>query len=177
MPEILSSRTAFENRWVRLEEDRIRLPDGLEIDSVYVRRPRFVIVAALEEGALWMVEQYRHPLGRRSLELPMGLAPNAEAIPIEEAAAIELREETGLRAARFEHAGEVAPAPALLAQTGALMVATGLALGEPEREDTEQDLTAAPWPVADVLEAAVSGEIVDGVTLSALGLLRLKGRV
>ena len=177
MPEILSSRLAFENRWVRLEEDRLRLPDGLEIDYVYVRRARFVIIAALEDGALWMVEQYRHPLGRRSLELPMGVAPGAETISIEAAAAIELREETGLRADRFEHVGEIAPAPALLAQTGALMRATGLALGAPEPEDTEQDLTAAPWRVEEVLEAAISGRILDGVTLSALGLLRLKGFV
>ncbi len=171
MAELLGRRTAFENRWVRLEEDRLRLPDGLEIDYVYVARPRYAIVAAVEDGRLWMVEQYRHPLGARSLELPMGVA---DAPTIEAAAATELREETGLRAERFDYVAEIAPAPALLAQTGALFLATGLTEGAPEREDTEQDLTAAPWPIEDVVAAMLDGRIRDGATLAALGLLRMK---
>jgi hypothetical protein len=119
-PERLGSRVAFENRWVRLLLDRLRLGDGMEIDYTYIARPRYAIAAAVEDGRIWMVEQYRHPLGRRSWELPMGVAPGVPEDRMDEAAAVELREETGVRAARFDYVGEVAPAPALLAQTGAL---------------------------------------------------------
>ena len=171
MAELLGRRTVFENRFVHLREDSLRLPDGLEIDYVYVTRPRYAIVAAVEDGRLWLVEQYRHPLGTRSLELPMGVA---DAPTIEAAAAAELREETGLRAERLDHVAEIAPAPALLAQTGALFLATGLTQGAPEREETEQDLTAEPWPIEDVVAAMLDGRIRDGATLAALGLLRLK---
>ena len=172
MVEVLGNRLAFETPWVRLEEDRLRLGDGLEIDYVYVRRPRYAIVAAVEDGAIWMVEQYRHPLRARLWELPMGVAPDAATI--EEAAATELREETGLRAGRFEYVAEIAPAPALLAQTGALFLATGLTLGETAREATEQDLVAKPWPIPDLYDAALAGRVRDAATLAALGLLRMK---
>jgi 8-oxo-dGTP pyrophosphatase MutT (NUDIX family) len=176
-PERLGSRVAFENCWVRLLLDRLRLGDGMEIDYTYIARPRYAIAAAVEDGRIWMVEQYRHPLGRRSWELPMGVAPGVPEDRMDEAAAVELREETGVRAARFDYVGEVAPAPALLAQTGALYFATGLTQGATDREATEQDLVAEAWPVADVLAAASDGRIVDAATLASLGLLRLKGLI
>ncbi len=177
MIETVSSRTAYENRWVTLREDAIRYADGTDGVYTYIERPRFAIVAAVEAGRIWMVEQYRHPLGARSLELPMGVAPGGAATPIEEAAAIELREETGVHAARFDHVGEIAPAPALLAQTGALFLATGLTEGAQALEPTEQDLIAMTLRVEEALEAACAGRIRDAATLAALGLLRIKNLI
>lgn len=177
MFDILGSHTAFENRWVRLREDAIRYPDGAEGVYAYIERPRYAVVAAVQDGRIWMVEQYRHPLRARSLELPMGVAPGGDAIPIEEAAAIELREETGVTAQRLDYVGEIAPAPALIAQTGALFLATGLTEGEQALEDTEQDLVAMALPVEEVLARACDGRIRDGATLASLGLLRLKGLI
>lgn len=177
MFEILGSRTAYENRWVRLREDAIRYPDGAEGVYSYIERPRYAIAAAVQDGRIWMVEQYRHPLRARSLELPMGVAPGGDATPIAEAAAIELREETGVRAARFEFVAEIAPAPALIAQTGALFLATGLTEGRQELEDTEQDLVALSLPVEDALARVCDGRIRDAATVASLGLLRLKGLI
>jgi 8-oxo-dGTP pyrophosphatase MutT (NUDIX family) len=176
-PEILDSRVAFETPWLELRLDRLRLGNGMELEYGYIERPRYAIVAAVQDGAIWLVEQYRHPLGVRNIELPMGVAPGGAATPIEEAAAIELREETGLTAARMEYVGEIAPAPALLAQTGALFLATGLTEGEPDREPTEHDLTAFAWPVEAVIAAALDGRIRDAATVASVGLLRLKGLI
>ena len=176
-PDLLDSRIAFETHWLRLRLDRLRLADGMEIEYGFIARPPYAIVAAVEDGAIWMVEQYRHPLQRRNWELPMGVAPDAATI--EEAAATELREETGLRAERFDYVAEIAPAPALLAQTGALFLSTGLTQGETAREATEQDLVAKPWPIPDLYHAALAGRVRDAETLQALGLLpmtRLLGR-
>jgi 8-oxo-dGTP pyrophosphatase MutT (NUDIX family) len=177
MLSTLSSRIAFENPWVRLREDRVRYPDGAEGPYVYIERPRYAIVAAVEDGRIWMVEQWRHPLGRRSLELPMGVAPGGDALPIEEAARIELREETGLTAARLDRVAEIAPAPALIAQTGVLFLATGLTPGPQALEATEQDLVARPMPVAEALGLALDGGLRDSATIACLGLLRLKGLI
>jgi ADP-ribose pyrophosphatase len=88
-----------------------------------------------------------------------------------------LREETGVRAARFDYMGEVAPSPALMAQTGALYLATGLTEGAPEREATEQDLVAEAWRFEDVAAAALDGTIVDAATLASLGMLRIRGLI
>ncbi|TVQ58550.1 MAG: NUDIX hydrolase [Rhodobacteraceae bacterium] len=159
---------------MRLREDLLVLPDGSTAAYAYVERPRFAIVAAIEDGRVWMVEQYRHPLRTRTLELPMGVAPGGDAVPIEEAARIELREETGLTALELVHIGEITPAPALIAQSGALYLATGLTEGPQDLEPMEQGLEARPLAVDHVLSMILSGEIRDAVTIAAFGLLRLR---
>jgi ADP-ribose pyrophosphatase len=171
---VLSSRIAHETPWLRLREDRIELPDGAAATYAYVERPRYAIVAAIEGGAVWMVEQYRHPLRARTLELPMGVAPGGDATPIEEAARIELREETGVTAETLTYIGEITPAPALLAQSGALFLATGLTEGPQDLEPMEQGLEARPIAVDRVLSMILAGEIRDGATVAAFGLLRLR---
>jgi ADP-ribose pyrophosphatase len=173
----LGTRIAFENRWVRLREDAVRFPDGLESVYAYIERPTYALIAAIQDGHLWMVEQYRHPLGARSWELPMGIAPGGDSIPIEEGARIELKEETGVTAAHWQRVGDLAPAPALLAQTGVLFLATGLTRGEQALEETEQDLIARALPVETVLDMARNGTIRDAATLASLGLLRLHGHL
>jgi len=173
----LGTRIVWENRYVTLRQDSVRFPDGAEGDYTFIERPTYVIVAAVEDGAIWMVEQWRHPLRARSWELPMGVAPGGAATPIDEAARIELREETGLTAAEWRRLGEIAPAPALIAQTGVLFLATGLIRGAQQLEPTEQDLIARPWPVEEAIAAALDGRIRDGATLAALGLLRMRGLI
>lgn len=175
-PEILDSRIALETPWLRLRMERLRLGDGMEIEYGFIERPRYAIVAAVEDGAVWMVEQYRHPLEARSWELPMGVACGPDT-PIAEAAAMELREETGLSAQRMAYVGEIAPAPALLRQTGALFLATGLTRGAQALEATEQDLVARPWPLEEALAAICDGRIRDGATVASFGMLRLKGLI
>lgn len=177
MFDVIGSRIAFQNRWLSLRVDAIRYPNGAEGEYAYIQRPRYAIVAAVQDGRIWMVEQYRHPLRVRSLELPMGVAPDGDATPIAQAAAIELREETGVVAEKFEYIGEVAAVAALVAQTGALFLATGLTSGPQALEETEQDLIAVNVSVEEALERVRDGRIRDGATMASLGLLRLKGLI
>jgi ADP-ribose pyrophosphatase len=170
----LSTRTVYENRYVTLRQDAVRYPDGAEGDYTFIKRPDYAIVAAIEDGHVWMVEQWRHPMGARSWELPMGVAPGGDAIPVEESARIELREETGVTAAAWREIGRLNPAPALIAQTGVLFLATGLTMGAPALEATEQDLIARPWPIGDVIAAVLDGRIRDAATIAAVGVLRLR---
>ena len=79
----------------------------------YVRRSRgiraAVILAETHEGEIILVEQDRIPIGRRCLELPAGLVGDDDENEIgnvEEAAARELEEETGYRAAHMQPLGE-----------------------------------------------------------------------
>jgi 8-oxo-dGTP pyrophosphatase MutT (NUDIX family) len=169
----LSTRTVYENRFVTLRQDAVRYPDGSEGAYTFIQRPAYAIVAAIEDHHVWMVEQWRHPLRARCWELPMGVAPGGDAIPIEEAAKQELREETGVAAAHWREIGRLNPAPALLAQTGVLFLATGLTHGEQALEETEQDLIARPWPVSDAVAAILDGRIRDAATVASFGLLRL----
>ena len=63
-----------------------------------------------------MIEQYRHPMGRRLWELPAGLLDEIGEPPVE-AAKRELAEETGLAAERWSVLVDVAASPSVYTAT------------------------------------------------------------
>ena len=75
----------------------------------YVSRTRgvaAVVILAIHEGHVILVEQYRVPIGARCLELPAGLVGDeTEGEAVEIAAIRELEEETGYRAGRMVDLG------------------------------------------------------------------------
>ena len=180
MPEIvtLSSRIAYENRWLRLREDIIRRRDGS--DGLYgvVERSDFVVIAALGTApAPWlaMVEQYRYPIRQRLWELPMGMWEQSPDATPESVAAGELREETGLVASQLRHVGVLFQGAGYSNQKGHVFLATGLAQRDQARESTEQDMVSRQLPVAEVEAMIRDGRISCMVTIAAFGMLRLKG--
>lgn len=99
----------------------------------YVGRPRqiraAVILAVDADNHVILVEQYRVPLGKPCLELPAGLIGDSDDKAGEDptaAAARELEEETGYRAARIEVLGEFYSSPGLLSESFTLLRAHGL---------------------------------------------------
>ena len=177
----LSSRIAYENRWLRLREDVIRRPDGS--DGLYgvIERDDFVVVAAVDDTdqgcRVMLVEQFRYPVGRRLWELPMGMwEQRPEATPAEIAAG-ELAEETGLLASALRQAGTLFQAAGYSNQKGHVFLATGLARTTVAREASEQAMVARAFPLPEVEARIADGRIVCMVTIAAFGLLRVKGMV
>ena len=170
----LDSRIAYENRWLRVREDRIRRRDGSEGLYGVVERSDFVIVAPLQGGRITLVEQYRYPIRARQWELPMGTCELAPDTTPAEMAANELREETGLVAGRLLYAGEVLQGPGYCTQRGHLFLATDLSQGPAAREASEQDLICRDFEVEAVMAMVRDGTIRDALTIAALGILRLK---
>ena len=176
-PEIstLSSRIAYENRWLRLREDQVRHRDGHDGMYGVVELPPFAAVIPWQDGRITLVQQYRYPVHLRLWELPMGTRSRiAKATPTELAAA-ELREETGLIARTLAHAGELLLGPGFCDQVGHVFLATGLAQSEPAREATEQGMVCQAFSLAEVDAMLRDGLIRDTISVAALGLVRLKG--
>ncbi|MDE2302464.1 MAG: NUDIX hydrolase [Sphingomonadales bacterium] len=99
----------------------------------YVSRARniraAVILAIDEDGQVLLVEQFRVPLGRPCIELPAGLiGDETQDEDAETAAARELEEETGYRAARFETLGEFWSSPGMVSESFTLLRAHGLTM-------------------------------------------------
>lgn len=97
----------------------------------YVSRTRGVraaVILAIDDGHAILVEQYRVPLKRNCLELPAGLVGDDSAgEAVEVAAARELEEETGYRAATWRNVGEFYSSPGMVSESFTLLIATGLA--------------------------------------------------
>mgnify|MGYP001951321199 CR=1 FL=1 len=96
----------------------------------YVGRPRNIraaVILAVEDGHVLLVEQYRVPLQKRCIELPAGLiGDEEEGEEALSAAARELEEETGWRAAHVEEMGEFYSSPGMVSESFTLVRATGL---------------------------------------------------
>src|SRR3712207_9245684 len=73
-----SSRIAYENRWMRVREDRIAYADGSPGLYGVVEKRDFVLVAAREGDRVHLVEQYRYPIRQRQWEFPQGLMEQGE---------------------------------------------------------------------------------------------------
>jgi 8-oxo-dGTP pyrophosphatase MutT (NUDIX family) len=158
-----------------VREDVIELPDGST--SVYgvVERPDFALILPAERAGFWLVEQFRHPIGRRSWEFPQGTWSHGRDGTPEELARAELAEETGLRADRLDHLGRLDLAPGLMTQRFDVWQASGLTPGPTAREASESDMRSAFVPEPELRNMIREGRFTDGPSLAAFSLLLLDG--
>jgi len=94
--------------WLSLWEEDVALPDG-QIIRGYLRsqaREYAMVFALLADGKAPLVRQYKHGLGRPSLDLPAGYLDTPAEAPLV-AAQRELHEETGLVADRWLSLGHL----------------------------------------------------------------------
>lgn len=178
-PDIVAtaSRIVYENRWMRVREDRIRRRDGSEGLYGVIEKQDFVTIVPMEpDGSLHLVQQFRYPVGARFWEFPQGIWGPPGGDP-RLAAAHELAEETGLAAAALHEAGHLFLGYGTIRQGFRVFLATGLTPGEARREQEEQDMVSRRFARAEFEAMLRSGEIQDSITVAAWGLLLAKGLV
>jgi ADP-ribose pyrophosphatase len=176
MPEIetVQSKVVYRNRWMTVREDAIRRADGTPGTYGVVEKKDFAIVAAVRDGRIILVEQYRYPVRARHWELPQGSWDEERDDPLALAKA-ELREETGVVAASVVQVGRLYVGYGFCTQRYGIFLASDLEQHAPEREPEEQGLVAKWFAVTELEEMIRQGTIVDASTVAAIGLLRLKG--
>jgi ADP-ribose pyrophosphatase len=121
----------------------------------YVSRTRgikaAVILAIDSENHVLLVEQFRVPLGRACIELPAGLiGDHGETEDATAAAARELEEETGYRAARMEVIGEFYSSPGMVTESFTLLRAHGLQQIGPGGGVDGEDITVHRVPLTGI---------------------------
>lgn len=152
----------------------------------YVSRARgiraAVILAVDDTDHVILVEQFRVPLGRRTIELPAGLigddATNAEENPAA-AALRELEEETGYSADRMELIGEFYSSPGMVSESFTLLRAHGLRKVGPGGGVDGEDITVHRVALSNlpdfVVAARERGLGIDVRLLTLMGPTLLRG--
>jgi len=172
----ISSREVYRNPWTRVREDVIERADGSRgIYGVVDKDPACIIIPleTTPEGEfLYLVSQYRYTVGARYAELPQGGWEQADADP-EQMARGELREETGLTAARWTRLADLQIGYGVMNQRHHIFLAEGLTHGEHDRDPEETDLEVHRVSVAEFEAMLLDGRIVDNCTAAAWGIYLL----
>ena len=162
----------FEGKIIRVRCDDALLPDGKPCRREVVEHPGGASVLYVREGKVLLVRQFRYPYGEETLEIPAGkLDPGEDPA---HTAARELAEETGWEPASVEHLYTIYPTPGYSAEKIYIYRARGAREGAAHLDEGEF-LTAALYPVDDVLAMIERGEIRDAKTIIAVQSLRLSG--
>jgi ADP-ribose pyrophosphatase len=168
----LSSREVYRNHWMRVREDEILRSNGHKGIYGVVEKHDGCIILPIEDGRIWLVEQYRYTIEEPAIELPQG-GWEMEIDDPEELARGELKEEMGLGAAKMVYLGFMWIAYGFLRQRIHVFAATGLTAREPEPDAEEHDLRVLNVPVAEFEQMMLDGTIRDSTTLAAWGMYQL----
>jgi ADP-ribose pyrophosphatase len=170
----IDGETVFEGRIVRLEVDRVRLPDGGESRREVVRHPGAVLLVPItSEGRVILVRQHRYPTGEVLLEVPAGTLERGEN-PVD-CAHRELDEETGHRAGELVVLGEFFSAPGFCDELLRCYVARDLRPGDGLTGDSDENLEIVELSAEEALAAIDSGDIRDCKTIATLLLAHRRG--
>ncbi len=166
-PRVTSTRVVYENRWMRLHEDRLEREDGSPGLYGWIEKGPAAIIVPIEGDDVWLVEQYRHPVGERFWEFPQGAWEDEPGASAESLARGELAEETGLRAASLTLLGRLYFAYGMSNQPVDVWRATGLEPGPQSLETTEHGLVVGRFSVAEVERMVRDNAIRDAASVAA----------
>jgi ADP-ribose pyrophosphatase len=156
----------YRNAWMTVREDQIERNNGERGIYGVVEKCDSAIVLAIEGDEVYLVEQYRYPIGEKSLEFPQGSLERNDVDPAE-IARKELQGETGLVAERLECFGQIHIACAYTNQKTYAFVATGLTQAARQPDVEEHDLLVRKVSLAQLQELIRNNHIKDAQTLAA----------
>jgi len=162
----LTTERVYTGRLLKIDRDRVRLPNDAETDLELVRHPgASAIVPFVTPGEVLLIRQFRYAAGGFILEVPAGTLNPGEAP--ESCARREVEEESGHRAGRLDHLGSILTTPGFTDEVIHLWAAHDLT-PVAQRLDHDEVLSVVRLPFADALDKIRSGEIRDAKTICAL---------
>ncbi len=159
----IDGELAYDGHFLKVQRDRIKLPNGAETGREFIKHPgAVVILPLLDDGRVLLERQFRYPLDRVFIELPAGKIDPGEASLA--CAKRELEEETGYSASEWHFLTTIHNAIAYSDEHLDIFLARGLKAGEVKLDEGEfiETITATP---EEMLDWVRSGRITDVKTI------------
>ncbi len=169
----LDSSVVYDGKIIKVLRDEALLENGAAAVREVVRHKGAVaVLAADDSGNVFLVRQFRYPIGQELLEVPAGKLEAGE-IPLE-CARRELLEECGVTAESWTELGPIFTSPGFCDEVIWLFLAKKLSQ-RGQHLDADEFLDAEKMPFAEAVIKARAGFFRDGKT--ALLILRCEGLV
>lgn len=160
-------KVVFDGKIIRLEHWTVKLPNGnLALREVACHPGAAAVVALDAEENIILVQQYRAPIGRLTLEIPAGKFDHVGEDPLE-CAKRELSEETGLVAESWRKLTVLETTPGFCNERIHIYLATGLKQGE-THPDEDEFVATTRMPLREAVARVMDGTFRDGKTALAI---------
>ena len=162
----LSTERVYAGRLLKIDRDRVLLPNGRTTDLEMVRHPgASAVVPFVSDDDILLVRQFRYAAQGFILEVPAGTLHPEE--PPDDCARREVEEETGHRAGRLVKLASILTTPGFTDEVIHLYIARDLT---PVKQNLDHDevLTVERVPFRRALELIREGGIVDGKSICSL---------
>lgn len=167
-----SEETVYDNPWIRVSHREVTAPTGKAgiYGVVHFKSLAVGIVPLDADGYTWLVGQHRYTLDAWSWEIPEGGSdPEESAL---HTAQRELREETGISAARWTPLLDLHTSNSVTDEAAVAFLAQDLTIGEKAPDETEA-LSLRRVPLEEAVEMALDGRITDALAMAALMKVKL----
>jgi len=166
--EKLDEKLIYQGRVIRVNIERVRLPNNQVAELEIIHHPGGAAIVALDEqNRVCLLNQFRHAAGGYIWELPAGKIDNKE--PHFETVKRELVEEAGRIASDWHYLGHVLSSPGVFTEVIHLYMATGLTTVDSQPEAHE--VFRVEWkPLNEGMQMIYRGEIHDSKTICGLML-------
>lgn len=176
--KLVSSKMALDNKWFKIRQDGIKLPNGKIIDDYFVWLYGDVVLVVLmtEKGEFVLVKQYKHGAGEFVIEFPAGVVDKGETP--EEAAHREVAEETGYSFKDLKLLTTVHANPTKAIGKIFIYLAKNAVKNKEMRLDETEDIEVLIINKNEIAKMIESGEIctADSITGFFLALEKLKSK-
>jgi ADP-ribose pyrophosphatase len=167
---VTQTEKIYQGKVFAVRIDQVEKPSGetMSVDIVE-HHGAVVLIPVDDEGRIWFVQQYRHPIGKWLLELPAGrLDPGEEP---EACAVRECREEIGMSPGQLIPLGGTFLAPGYSTEYLNFYFAKDLQ-SAPLTPDHNEDLNIERLTWDEATDRIARGELEDAKSLAGLFLAR-----
>ena len=160
-----SEKPLYEDEWLDIRLADVELPDGRHLEHRLIRTPPGAGCVMVKDGRVLLLWRHRFITDTWGWEIPAGAVDDGENPA--DAAAREVREETGWRPGPGEHLVSYQPSNGLSDQRFNIFLAHGA-----EREGDPVDAGESErvaWRSVDEVRADIArNDVADGLSLTAL---------